>query len=613
MLVSEIIKLVCQTSFKICEDFVSSTRSKRKLRKKIDEFAENEFASKFAHLDLSSEIDFDGLATYLQNSLINEIESFITTPSDGAKKAILSMAFNSANANNSKKKAIVTTFIESVIAIMKQDFINNVDASLRVFANDLVEDFFVDVKTEIVKNKNEIVNRIDTLDASNNMIIGSQAMAMTKIDRVANDVACMKNIMMQQSDAKSIVTNVSVSNPLDLLRDIGVSVNESIPINVVIKYDLENQEMSVRFCVKRKGKIAEFNSTEEYLAHLNFTMLEDTVDVVSSVIMQDGKKTEVSYDDNYTGAVCYLPWLSSSEMEVHSTGLSRFADSHCISSKLTITPKQIQVVYNIENENRDILWQGIKYKLRRSVENDKYCCYFENEVENNKIGIDIKFVFETTNQSGKGIINPHPDISISIEPKDRYNARSLLEHYQALLKVHLAGMLRFIDVKTMEHAFSCNVDVSSMTDDDIRFLVDFYKKIVDIEEYFKTAFKLKYPMDISILEHINLIHGLVMNKKVTVNHSEISINSNLESPDMKVGSLYGWVTQVELPKLLFDKELPIENVIMVCPSTKYIKQEGEIAVLKVVGKTIYFWDLENEIYSNLDKGFSKVMEAVGCD
>ena len=73
------------------------------------------------------------------------------------------------------------------------------------------------------------------------------------------------------------------------------------------------------------------------------------------------------------------------------------------------------------------------------------------------------------------------------------------------------------------------------------------------------------------------------------------------------------VAQADIKKQLFDKELPIENVVMVCPNTKYKSQDGDSAVLEIIGKTIYFWDTEDMLYSNLNLGFNKILDIVGCD
>lgn len=82
----QFINFICQTSSGVCVDSIKSRINKSKLRKKIQQFAKTEFESKFYHLDLSSEIDFGGLSTYLKQSLMYEIENYLTAPNYNIKK-----------------------------------------------------------------------------------------------------------------------------------------------------------------------------------------------------------------------------------------------------------------------------------------------------------------------------------------------------------------------------------------------------------------------------------------------------------------------------------------------------------------------------------------------
>jgi len=612
---AKFLEKICETSIGVCFDYIKVTKDRRKLRKKVNKFAESVFESQFKQLDLTSEIDFIGLSNYLKSSLMNGIENYIASPSDTVKEALIAKACNAANANIRNKKAIVETFVESVIIIMKQDFIGNVDKSLMIFAHDLTGTLFNDIKKEMDINTNEILKEIAKLDANEKEIIAGgtvQENELRKINRKLDEI--LPVIKQQYHD--NTASNVSIQNPLDLLRDFGVSASTNDSVVTAVKYSSKNDTMKIRFCVKRKGRIAEFDTTDEYLADLNYTMVEDTVEVVSSVIIQQGKKTEHNSDENFTGATCYLPWLYFTEMEVYSLGLNNFTNSKFVSGELTIVPKQLQVSYNIEKSDRSILWQGLKYKLRRSIENNNRCCYYENEVGNSRIKMNVKFSFETIFQDGEStIISPYPVIDFSVTPVDSCNARSLLESYQALLNIYSTDVLRFVDSKTRELYFSVGVKVNNLNEQEIRNIIEIYNKIIDIEEYFNFEFKLKFPMENDVLWHISMIHDLIKNKKANRNYSSLSLTTHLtlNNMDMKIGNSCGWVMQVKICKQLFDKEMPIENVVMICPNTKYASQNGDIATLEIIGEVTYFWDVEDKIYSNLDKGFNEILESAGIE
>jgi len=214
MLESQFIDFICQTSLGVCVNSIKSGINKDKLREKIQEFAKTEFESKFNCLDLSSEIDFDGLSTYLKDSLMHEIENYITAPNVNIKKTLVTKACNEAKADNRDKEAVVITFIESVVVIMKQDFISNVDKSLKIFANDLKDDLFNDIKNEIFENTNKIMGGISTLNDNDNSIMGNQAIEISKLNKI---VDLIESATIQQPIEKDPATDASISNPFDLV------------------------------------------------------------------------------------------------------------------------------------------------------------------------------------------------------------------------------------------------------------------------------------------------------------------------------------------------------------------------------------------------------------
>jgi len=110
-----------------------------------------------------------------------------------------------------------------------------------------------------------------------------------------------------------------------------------------------------------------------------------------------------------------------------------------------------------------------------------------------------------------------------------------------------------------------------------------------------------------------MIHGFVKNKKAIANYATLSLTTHMVASNMEIGNSYGWVSQVTICKQLFDKDLPIENVVMVCPNTKYVGQDGDTATLEIIGETIYFWDIEDRIYSNLNKDFNEILELTGTE
>ena len=607
MLEAQFVDFICQASFGVIANSIKRKFKKNKLRKKIETFAKVEFDSKFKHLDLSSEIDFGGLSVYLKSSLLQEIESYITTSNDNIKRTLIAKACSVAKANTRSKEAVVTAFIEGIIVIMKQDFIAEIDNGFKVFSHELMSGLFCDIKGEISKSTNAIMAEINDLSSISKAIVSNFDGQARQTEELLASQARIEQALLQKTE-EFTASGGNATNPLDLLRDFGVSVEGDSAVAMAVKYSAKNKDevISIRFCVKKEGRIAKFNTSDEYLANLNYTMVSDTVDVISTTIKKNGEKEEHCYDESYTGTTCHLPWLSFTEMEIYSSGLNRFTDSQCVSSTLTIVPRQIKATYNIENSDREVLWHSVKYKLRRAVEDNYRCCYYENEVSDRKIKIDLKFALEVIQEIGDDImVNPTPIINVSIMPLDRFNARSQLEYCQALLKFHSTNTLRFVDVNTHKVDFSSGVKVNGFSVDVIKSLIEMYKIIIDIEEHFNVVFKLEFPIDNDLWSRIIMIHDLIKSKKFVASYSSITLTTHLETVEMKVGTSYGWAAQATINKQLFDKELPIDNVVMVCPNTKYVSQDGDSAVLEVVGDTIYFWDTEDRIFSNLNMDFDK--------
>lgn len=138
---------------------------------------------------------------------------------------------------------------------MKQDFISNVDKSLKIFANYLKDGLFNDIKSEIFENTNKIMGGISTLNANDNIIIGNQAIGISQLSQMCDSIEFIKSFVIQQQIEENTATNASVFNPLDLLRDFSVSVNGEDSINLAIKYSSKSDIMSIKQCRRELTKV----------------------------------------------------------------------------------------------------------------------------------------------------------------------------------------------------------------------------------------------------------------------------------------------------------------------------------------------------------------------
>jgi len=131
---------------KIAINMISSicdTNDIAQLENEITSFAKQKFESNFKHLDLSQEIDFEGLLDYISNDLMSDIVNYSRTlpPEEEIRclDTILSKAHYHTHADTKPKKSVVDDFIKVSLGIVKEYYVGKVSTKDIVIGKAMAE------------------------------------------------------------------------------------------------------------------------------------------------------------------------------------------------------------------------------------------------------------------------------------------------------------------------------------------------------------------------------------------------------------------------------------------------------------------------------------------
>ena len=97
----------------------------------------------YKDLPHKSEIDFGGLQKYLNEKLPNEIKIYLFDTDPGrrvrCKEAILSAAYDAAQATNNDRKKVINTFMDSALDIAKEYYKDKLDGNHKLLLNITVD------------------------------------------------------------------------------------------------------------------------------------------------------------------------------------------------------------------------------------------------------------------------------------------------------------------------------------------------------------------------------------------------------------------------------------------------------------------------------------------
>ena len=146
---------------------LSSEGPTAKIKDTIDELALQEIVDSFlarkkdknGQYSISEEYDYEGLLSYFQESLLDDVKKYLTAPLDrqeAYKRSILSKAENSALAKTPKAMHEIRVIVDSVLDIVFEYYYRKSPVSDRLLANYTIRN----VKSAVCESAKEIIDTI---------------------------------------------------------------------------------------------------------------------------------------------------------------------------------------------------------------------------------------------------------------------------------------------------------------------------------------------------------------------------------------------------------------------------------------------------------------------
>lgn len=130
-IVSVVVELIIGKGFETILTKCKQVQDKRKLKHEILEFAELQFDEVFSIADQNSEIDFQGLQGFILGDGAEQIIKLVTeqdfTRAEHLNDTIFHFAYSSASARTSDARCVVYTFMNAVISIIHDYYIQQND------------------------------------------------------------------------------------------------------------------------------------------------------------------------------------------------------------------------------------------------------------------------------------------------------------------------------------------------------------------------------------------------------------------------------------------------------------------------------------------------------
>lgn len=420
-----------------------------------------------------------------------------------------------------------------------------------------------------------------------------------KTNEIDEYFLALKNISSNIVNSNTEKSKNYILPQLNILEQFCISIDEQSEMDIQYTTKTENDFFRIRFNVKKQGLISEFENSEEYLSHLNYTMQDDVLEILGYEIIHKDKKNDSKTLHQYTGSSCYLPWMQFNNLIIKTLNNENICQSSV--NTLKIIPKKIIVSYDIENESREKLIVGLEYKLKREKNNDYLFCYYENENSKNNFILDIKFAYKKIGVENNSIcIKKIPIITTDLKPIIYSRADSLLDYSQILLKLVNSKELKFRDRETNIVDFTITTTVKTdYTLEILKDLIEIYRKILNIEEHFNVKFEIQFPIDTKTIAHIEIINQLIKNKNI-IKVENLILKLHTESLKLTIGKYTKYIIKYPINTTLFHIELPIEDTYLIFNKITIIEQNEELSTILASDDLVLHWDIDGIIKNEND-------------
>lgn len=347
-------------------------------------------------------------------------------------------------------------------------------------------------------------------------------------------------------------------------------------------------EMST--CVKYKGLMSKFDDTNKYLNYLIFTGESDDLEVVNFTVSTLNEViAEGKLRDTYTGPVCYLPKFTAKSMKINDVEESI---PHIFENMIiTITPPVQTFVFDIEDDDSEKIIENVEMCLTRHYVKQNVLEVKFNDIR--KIA-DTKFNLSVLFDRFQVV-----STSINILAKEKHEIHSALSYYQLLRRLSTSKKIVIRDKSTGLEFMNANTEMNPKYIDNLNNRIDFYKKLLSIQDHFKVQMLLPNEFKTDDVILVNQISDLIKFGITRTSAMKLKVKKKgiIVDDNMQIGTEY--LASYTFKSLdLYGANIQLNKATMLLPNTTFKEETKKHLVFVSEEPCICVW---NEKYGEFDQ------------
>lgn len=160
---NELVNEVKDFLFSIIKDHLQQQYDEKRILADMQEYIQGQFDYIYKYADWGNGLDFQGLTQYIEESLLDEVKCYLFSDkienSDRYKSTILEKAKFYAKATTKRQSEIIEQFVENLLKIASNYYMDKLDGSSKVFLNFTKQD----ILSSMEKRFNEIKEKLNDL------------------------------------------------------------------------------------------------------------------------------------------------------------------------------------------------------------------------------------------------------------------------------------------------------------------------------------------------------------------------------------------------------------------------------------------------------------------
>ncbi len=181
----ELVNEIKDFLFSIIKDHLEQRHDEKKILADMKEYIQGQFDFIYKNADWENELDFQGLMQYIEESLLDEVKCYLfsykTEDSDRYKATILEKVKFYAKATTKRQCQIIGQFVENLLGIASNYYMDKLDGSSKVFLNLTKQD----ILSSMEKRFNEIKEKLHELPEKTAESLSKQENLLEKTNRIA--------------------------------------------------------------------------------------------------------------------------------------------------------------------------------------------------------------------------------------------------------------------------------------------------------------------------------------------------------------------------------------------------------------------------------------------